>query len=78
VGRFRGKAAPVKQPLLFSGLRPKAPNLLLGQRHGHSRGGLGNHSGGKLPDSQEVPPDAPVGQKRGRTFSDDFVKEYMI
>ena len=26
---------------------------------------------------QKVPPDAPVGQKRDRTFSDDFVKEYM-
>jgi hypothetical protein len=45
---------------------------------GHLLGRVGELLWGQFPQiPQEVPPDAPVGQKRDRTFSDDFVKEYM-
>jgi hypothetical protein len=45
---------------------------------GHLPGRVGEPLVGQRPQiPQKVPPDALVGQKRDRTFSDDFVKEYM-
>ena len=63
-GDFEVKAAPVKQPLLFSRHRPKAPNLLLGQRHGAPPGeGWGTALGATPPDSPKGSPRCPGRSK---------------
>jgi hypothetical protein len=77
-GNFEVRAAPIKQSLIFSGLWPESPNLLLGQRHGAPPGKDWGTTLGETPQiPQKVPSDSPVGQKSDRTFSGTFVKEYM-